>query len=352
MERIAIFVKNLTSGGAEKQAVLQAKALSKNKQVYFIVFNGKKVHEKYLDMLDGTEVTTKMFVGNHLKRFVLLCQFLKKEKIAIVFSYLTAANLYACLAGLIVGNKIVTGLRNAYYTPEKRYVNLILTNFFAQRTVVNCYSGFQAFLQSGFKKTKMVVIPNCMENINPLQKKSYGGKIISVGRFTQQKDYATALKAVAELYHRGCECEYNIVGYGPMEEDIRKWISNYGLDPIVHVYINPNNIAELLNNADIYLSTSLYEGTSNSIMEAMNANLPIVATNVGDNSCLVHEGVNGFLVPPKDTKAICCSLEKLLGNSELMSQYGAHSKRILQEDYSKELFTQRYLNLISELEKA
>lgn len=51
----------------------------------------------------------------------------------------------------------------------------------------------------------------------------------------------------------------------------------------------------MLDKADIYLSTSLFEGTSNSIMEAMNADLPIVATNVGDNGLLVKNEINGFL---------------------------------------------------------
>lgn len=73
-----------------------------------------------------------------------------------------------------------------------------------------------------------------------------------------------------------------------METQVRKWIRQYVIDDITTIYINPNNIAELLDQADIYISTSLFEGTSNSIMEAMNADLPIVATNVGDNGQLVQ----------------------------------------------------------------
>ena len=51
--RIAIFVKNLTSGGAEKQSVLLAKALSDRYETHYIIFNGEKVHQKYMDMLMG-----------------------------------------------------------------------------------------------------------------------------------------------------------------------------------------------------------------------------------------------------------------------------------------------------------
>lgn len=94
------------------------------------------------------------------------------------------------------------------------------------------------------------------------------------------------------------------MGYGSLEAQIREWIKQYGIDDITTVYINPNNIAELLDQANIYISTSLFEGTSNSIMEAMNADLPIVATNVGDNGQLVQNRENGFLSNKKIGKTL------------------------------------------------
>ena len=52
-QNIAVFVKNLTSGGAEKQAVLLAKALAGDYEMHYIIFNELKVHQKYLDLLSG-----------------------------------------------------------------------------------------------------------------------------------------------------------------------------------------------------------------------------------------------------------------------------------------------------------
>jgi glycosyltransferase involved in cell wall biosynthesis len=60
----------------------------------------------------------------------------------------------------------------------------------------------------------------------------------------------------------------------------------------IKIFINPANIPDILNECDIYLSTSLFEGLSNSIMEAMVAGLPVIATDVGDNKYLVKDGFN------------------------------------------------------------
>ena len=63
-KNIAVFVKNLTSGGAEKQAVLLAKALQYDYDMHFVIFNGDKMHRKYLDMLENAErIKIKTFHG-------------------------------------------------------------------------------------------------------------------------------------------------------------------------------------------------------------------------------------------------------------------------------------------------
>lgn len=83
--------------------------------------------------------------------------------------------------------------------------------------------------------------------------------------------------------------KFIIVGYGELESQVRQWVNAYKVGSFTEILINPNNIPQLEYDADIYLSTSLFEGTSNSIMEGMNANLPVVCTDVGDNYCLVKE---------------------------------------------------------------
>ena len=138
----------------------------------------------------------------------------------------------------------------------------------------------------------------------------------------------------------------DIIGYGEEEQNIRGWIKEFDVENNVNMYIRPNNVQDIVRDADIYLSTSLFEGTSNSIMEALNWSLPIVATNVGDNDHLVINGQNGFLHPIGDAKGMAQSLSKLLDSVELRNQYGNASNQNLRNNYSVEIFEGRYLKLI------
>lgn len=350
MKSIAIFVKNLTSGGAEKQSVLLAKALSCDYDVHYIIFNGEKIHQKYLDLLkQDTRIHVKYFVGNHGQRFKYFIEYLQENKIKVIFSYLTAANLYACVAGKLVGASVYTGLRNAELPYMKMLVDKFLSNNFAKLAIANCYSGKKNFVSKGFKNNKIIVIPNCFENISPYMEKIHDNilHIITVGRFVPQKDYETAIRSIAELKKTILNLKFDIIGYGDLERQIRNWIREYGIEDITNIFINPDNISDLLNRADIYLSTSLFEGTSNSIMEAMNANLPIVATNVGDNEYLVVENKNGYLHKVGDYISIAKSIAKLVENVRLRVAFGKCSKSLLIEKYSINLFREKYIQLLN-----
>ncbi len=349
MNHIAVFVKNLTSGGAEKQSVLLAKALSDDYEVHYIIFNGKKVHQKYMDMLkEDSRIHIQSFVGGHFKRYRALVGYLRQHQIKAVFSYLTAANAYACLAGKEVGAKVFTGLRNAELPVLKCWADRFLANHWACLAIANCFSGKTNFVSKGFKEQKVTVIPNCFEHIRPYMEKESKETvhIITVGRFVPQKDYETAIHAIAELKKSYPSIMFDIVGYGELESQIREWVRSYGVEDCTNIYINPSNIPQLLDEADIYLSTSLFEGTSNSIMEGMNADLPIVATNVGDNAHLVHDGENGYLCSVQNWKAIKERLVVLIQDNDLRNTMGKQSKRMLYEGYSMNKFKMSYLKLL------
>lgn len=349
MRSIAIFVKNLSSGGAEKQSVLLAKSLAGHFKVYYIIFNGSKVHEKYIRMLqEDYRICIATFRGSHYKRFKQFVNYLKDKKISIIFSYLTAANTYACFASFFCKLKVVTGLRNAKLPILKLLADRLMTNHIAYCTVANSYSGKNYFVSKGFKSKKVIVIPNCFENIKPYKNKIMNPipHIITVGRFVVQKDYETAIKAVSKVKETGKTFRFDIVGYGEKEHDIRDWIRQYDIENITSIYINPGNIAELLDKADIYLSTSLFEGTSNSIMEALNADLPVVCTNVGDNNCLVEDKETGFLSKVKDFEGIAENINILLDNCHLRRRMGYKAKKRLENNYSVERFRSSYTNLI------
>lgn len=352
MESTVVFVKNLASGGAEKQAVLLAKCLTSCYDSHVIIWDGGRIDDRYAAMLEGSGVTVHNIYGGAFARFRGIVKLFRQLNPTVVFSYLTAANAAASLAGRITGTKVVSSLRTISLPKHKLMADRFVTNHLACATVANSHAAVKAFCSQGFKESKITAIPNCFADIRNFRpRKDSNGivRLITVGRFVRAKDYPTAVKAFAIAADKIQGLRFDIVGYGPLENEIRKMVHETGLDEKVMFHINPPDIQKLLDKADIYISSSTFEGTSNSILEALNADLPVIATDAGDNSRLVVSGVNGFITKTGDKDGIADYIIQLAGDSELRASMGAASKRHLAESFSQQSFLNNYKNLIDNL---
>ena len=351
MKRIAIFIPSLKPGGAEKQATLLAVALDKYFDVdMYLLYGDGEAAPQNLQLLSTSKVCVHSMEGNILKKMRQLKKSLSENKTDVLFNYLTSCNMIGAIAGRLANVKhIYGGIRNAYVEWPKMVADKIAHNYIASGSVYNCYSGAEYFTSKGYKRHRNIVIPNCFldiaEPVNRVDKKRK--HIVTVGRFVIQKDYKTIIQTIACLKESRNDFVMDIIGYGDEEKNIRQWIDEYGVNNFVNVHIRPENVQEIVHNADIYLSTSLFEGTSNSIMEALNHSLPVVATNVGDNDHLVINDRNGMLHNIGDYAGMAKSIAKLLDSVELRNEYGLASNSNLRDNYSMEIFKERYLALIN-----
>lgn len=348
---IAILIPTLKAGGAEKQAVLLASQLAKRYSVHIILYAGELdvAFPKNVEIVEKSKINLHKLKGGVIKKYKDLKAILKEHNIEILFNYLTKPNFIGSIAAKKAGvARIYNGIRNSRIDWWKLILERIAHNHYATATIYNCYSGEEYFSSKGLKKEKAIVIPNCFPNISePIVRENKKVKhIVTVGRFVPQKDYKTIITTIAELVKLRQDFVMDIIGYGEEEQNIRGWIKEFNVEKYINIYIRPNNVQDIVRNADIYLSTSLFEGTSNSIMEAMNWSLPVVATNVGDNDHLVIDGVSGTLHSIGDAKEMAESIAKLLENYELRKEYGLASNKNLRENYSMEIFEERYVKLI------
>lgn len=352
-KNIAILIPTLKAGGAEKQAMLLASQLSQKHNVHVIQLSGNPdvTFQKNLDIIKAADIKMHNFQGGTMAKYKSLKRLLKENRIEILFNYLTKPNFIGAIAAKKAGVKrIYNGIRNSRIDWWKLILERIAHNHYATATIYNCYSGEEYFSSKGLKKEKAIVIPNCFQNIaEPIVREEKEVKhIVTVGRFVPQKDYKTIISTIAELAKLRQDFVMDIIGYGEEEQNIRGWIKEFEVEKYINIYIRPNNVQDIVRDADIYLSTSLFEGTSNSIMEALNWSLPVVATNVGDNNHLVIDGVNGTLHPIGDAKGMAESIANLLNNYELRKEYGLASNKNLRENYSMEIFEKRYTKLIEQ----
>ena len=349
-KNIAILIPTINAGGAEKQASLLASRLATKYNVCVILYPGEaKVNIANIQRLEEANIKIHKLIGGTFAKIQELKSLLKGNNIEILFNYLTKPNFIGSIAAKKAGvAHIYNGIRNSRIDWWKLILERFAHNRYATGTIYNCYSGEEYFSSKGLKKEKAIVIPNCFPNISaPIVREDKEVKhIVTVGRFVPQKDYKTIIVTIAELVKLRQDFVMDIIGYGEEEQNIRGWIKEYGVGEYINIHIRPDNVQDIVCDADIYLSTSLFEGTSNSIMEALNWSLPVVATNVGDNDHLVIDMVNGTLHPIGDAEGMATSIAKLLESSQLRNEYGMASNRNLRENYSMEIFEERYLQLI------
>lgn len=124
-----------------------------------------------------------------------------------------------------------------------------------------------------------------------------------------------------------------LVGSGPLERDYRSRIKELGLNE--HVYfagsVDEVAMAEYLNAADVYVTTSLSDGTSACMLEAMACGLPVVVSDAPAYFEWVEDGVNGFIVRRRDTARLTERIVTLLDNPALREEMRARNRRIAEE---------------------
>lgn len=347
---IAIFTPTITAGGAEKQAVILASCMAANHHVSFFVFWGDLPKEqKHIKALNESGVELISLKGSTFKKIIILTRLIKDKKIEVAFNFLTICDGVCCFAEKIAGiQKIFNNIRSSRLPWWKETIERFCSNHWATKTIFNSYCGAEYFGSRGFSDNKLIVIHNCFQKIDSFHERAEKEAItiITVGRFDSAKDYETSIKAVANARLCCPSIHYKIVGHGALETSVRKWVSQYGIQDITEILINPSNIPDLLMDADIFLMTSVYEGTSNAVMEALNASLPVVCTNVGDNAFLVKDGVNGFVHTVADVNSISSSLIKLIQDYSLRILFGRNGNKNLKENFSEKSFTQQYLSLM------
>ena len=146
-------------------------------------------------------------------------------------------------------------------------------------------------------------------------------RLISVGRLSPPKDFRTLVRSLAAVDSRSFEAL--IVGEGPDRRELEAEIGRLRLDRTVRLTGERTDVRELLATAHLFVLASISEGLPLSVLEAMAAGLPVVASAVGGLPELVVDGETGLLVPPRDSKALATAVSQLLDNGELRRRFGA-----------------------------
>jgi glycosyltransferase involved in cell wall biosynthesis len=186
------------------------------------------------------------------------------------------------------------------------------------------------------------VIPNAVD-VHAAPRGPAGGdppRAISVGRLKEPKDFAGLIAALGEV---AASYRAVVVGDGPDRPALERAIAETGA--AVELLGERDDVAAQLAASDVFVLASRSEGMPISILEAMAAGLPVVASAVGGVPELVEDGVTGLLVPPGDAAALAAALERVLGDPALRARLGAAARARAEERFDVEAFRRAHLEL-------
>jgi glycosyltransferase involved in cell wall biosynthesis len=188
-------------------------------------------------------------------------------------------------------------------------------------------------------------VPDVIKSINTPQNPV--PKLIMVARFEEPKDQYFLINALAEL-PKNLDWRLDLIGDGPNLQKCKDLTKSKQLDNKITFHGQSFKVQEFLNQADIFILISKYEGFPLTILEAMRASLPIIASDVGG----VKESVNpnnGFLIAKNDSNALRTALVNLISDAKLRAQLGNNSRKAYEENFTFDIMLDKTLAIYNKI---
>ena len=170
----------------------------------------------------------------------------------------------------------------------------------------------------------------------------------NAGRFVEQKGQKHLVRLAKALKNKGINFKLLLAGKGTLEEQLRRQVAEAGLEREVQFVGFVENIKAFLESIDLFVSTSLHEGSSHMILEVMAAAKALVAFDTSSIPEMVAHGENGLLVPLEDVDALTEAVEKLLKNAALREQFGQNGRQRLEKHFSLQVMFARLERMIED----
>ena len=340
LNKIHIFflIRSLNIGGTERQLVELVKGLDKNTyEITVGLFYDEGILREELIAIKGVKYLPLFKSGrwDYFRFGAWLVIALRRLKPHILYSFLPDANLLGLILGKIARVKrIVWGVR-ASNMDVSRYdwlakISLRLNAFlsrFPDAIIANSVAGKEFHRSIGYSTNRMMVVPNGIDTDRFKPDHSVGLRVRDkwnideekitiglVGRLDPMKDHTTFLQAVKIFDQEKCSVRFVCIGDGkePYKSEIHSLCSALGINGFLIWAGEGYDMVAVYNAMDMITSSSLSEGFSNVIGEAMACGVPCVVTDVGDSAAIVGE--TGIVVSPKDPQALAAGWIRMLGH--------------------------------------
>lgn len=351
---------DLNIGGLQRVVVDLAKNIDRNKfEVSVCALREGGPFEKELTD-QGIEVIRMPPMNDRPDyfRFWKLYKIMIEKKTAVVHTHNIEPFTDGVPAALLARVPVRVHTDHARVFPDKKrymFAEWILSHFTSQLVAVSEHTKANLVQYEKINSKKIKVVLNGIAGekyrvqIDKEQKKAALGigpgraPILGVSaRLTRQKGISYLLQAVKLLSKDYPDTLLLIAGEGELWDQLNAEAKELRIERNV-LFLGPRlDVPEILQLQDVFVLPSLFEGLPLVLLEAMAASLPIVATDVGGNRQAVRDGLNGFIVPSKDSVALCSAIKRLIENSATRESFSRNSLELFQKEFALERMVKTY----------
>jgi glycosyltransferase involved in cell wall biosynthesis len=367
-------VNQLVIGGAEQQLLELVRGIDKDHfhPVVAPLYPGGGLEAEF-QAADGVEIIP-LNRRNKLDPSPLwkIHRILRHRKVDIVQPFLSPATFFGLMPALArestltvvterCGVRRTRGLGYKTYRTVEDWMSQL-----ADAIVPNSAAGQDMLLARGLPASRIHVIYNGI-NLDRLRVNTVAAaehraqmgaspttRVIGMlASLTPAKGHATAIRAMAQLKDREPDICLAIVGDGPLRSELEQLTQELGIESQVHFFGYRRNVSDFLASFDVLVSASRdNEGCSNSILEAMALNVPVVATDIGGNRELVIEGETGWLVEPDNPSSLATMLARVLPDVGATAAVAERARNTVHAQFGLERMVQEYESLYQSLLRA
>jgi glycosyltransferase involved in cell wall biosynthesis len=297
---------------------------------------------------------------SNIKTFFILLRLIREKRYIMLHAHTPVASFVGRIAAKLAGVPHIVYTAHGFHFHEygsklRNFVYYGLEKFVGKFTDVLITINKDDFQIAKEKKVvpkgKVVYIKGVGVNMNEMNPKiveehikeklmerfyiTEGTSVItSIGRLEREKHFDELIKALGIIKKKRAKFRLFIAGDGLLKSNLIRFSKSLEVGREVVFLGYTENVLGLLSVTDIYVTTSSREGLPVSVMEAMAMERPIVAYNIRGVRDLVEDGINGFLVPFGDVKALSEKIKYLLEHPDIAEEMGKRSRERIEKEFS------------------
>ena len=334
MMKLAFYINSIRGGGAERVITNLATYFSNNDHEVILITSFYSEWEYPYDekikriVLEDEDKKTNRIKKN-VSRVIKLRRVIKKEKPDCLISFMAEPNYRALLACSGLKTKSIISVRNDPAIEYSGKIGWLLAHIllpFADGCVFQTTDA-QEWFPKKLKKKSTIIYNAVKDDFYRADRMPVHNLIVACGRLEEQKNYPLLIKAFAKAVDKIPDSRLFIYGEGSLKNEISDLIKKNNLENKVYLKGQINNVVKALEEADLFVLPSLYEGMPNALMEAMAVGVPCIST---DCPCggpkMLFDGDGGILVANNNQLEFEKAIISVLSNGDKKRALGSQSK--------------------------